>query len=256
MKDKRIKNTLRNYAIPEISDSLIDDTVRLAKGEFERIGIKYKMSFREILVGQIKYISPYLWVIQATLLLIVSGFLLISNSTQNVYQSVIATLSVSSPIIALVVIPELAKSFNHHVWEMEATCKFNLQKLIAIRLMIIGTLDLFAITIMVIITSAFYELSLINVILYILVPFNLASSIYLTILRRIRGNSATIICLTAGIFMALGVGILAVYSELFTLTSTFIWITLFIISTAVLAYEIMNMFKSFQEGEKLEWNLR
>ncbi|MBK3496516.1 hypothetical protein JFL43_16960 [Viridibacillus sp. YIM B01967] len=255
MKDKKVKNTLEKYRVPQIPNSLIDNTVGLAKRAFERTGIKYEMSFREILVGQIKYISPSLWVIQAALLFIILVFLLVSNSTHNAYQSVITTISVASPIIALVVIPELAKSFNHHVWEMESTCKFDLQKLLAIRLIIIGALDMFVITIMVVITSTFYELSFINISLYILVPFNMASSIYLYILRRIRGKAATIICLTVGIFMALGVGLLAVYSELYTLISTFIWMTMFIFSTVVLVYELIHMLKSLQEGEKLEWNL-
>lgn len=248
-------NTLKNHDVPQVPDALIDVTVHLAKKEFERTGTLYKISFLELLVGQIKYISPYLWGIQAALLLIISGFLFASNGTHNADQSIIVILSMASPIIALVVIPELAKSFNHHMWEMESACKFNLQKLVAIRLILIGVIDLFIITIIIIITSIVYELNLLNIILYILVPFNLASSVYLFILRKLRGKAATMTCLAAGVFIASGVRLLVLHSEFYTWASTFIWTVLFLCSTIVLVYELTNIVKSFLEGEKLVWNL-
>lgn len=251
---KKIKDTMKNCQIPQMPDSVIDETVRLAKLEFERTPIQYKMSFRDLFVGQVKYISPYIWIVQAAFLFIVSGSLLLSTNTINERQTIITILSVAAPMIALVAMPELAKSFSYNMWELESTSKFSLQKLIVIRLIIIGMMDLFIITIMVIITCTFYEMSFVNVILYILVPFSLANSIYLFILRKFRGKTGAFSCLIAGLFIAIGLGYLSMFNEWYVLTSTYIWIILFIFSLSTLAVEIVKLLKSTQRGEELLWN--
>lgn len=256
MKDKKIIDTIKRSQIPQIPDSVIDETVNLAKTEFERTPIQYKMPFRELLMGQIKYISPYLWIVQAALLLIVLISLLLSPNGIDDRQTIITILSVASPIIALVAIPELAKSFSYNMWELESTSKFNLQKLIAIRLMIIGMIDLLIITIIVITTCTFYEVSFVNVVLYILVPFSLANSIYLFLLRKFQGKSVVFSCLIAGLIFAIALGFLLTFNVLYTLTTTFIWIILFTVSVCTLAHETIKLLKSTQSGGALLWNFR
>ena len=83
MKDKKIKDIIKNSQIPQIPNSVIDKTVDLAKLEFERTSIQYKMPFRELFVGQIKYISPYIWIVQAILLLLILFSLSLSTNGIN-----------------------------------------------------------------------------------------------------------------------------------------------------------------------------
>lgn len=254
MKDKKIKDTIKSYQIPQIPDSVIDETVDLAKMEFERTPIQYKMPFKDVLIGQIKYISPYTWIVQAAILLIVSCFLLLSTNGINERQTIITILSVAAPIIALVGIPELAKSFSYNMWELESTSKFNLQKLVVIRLMIIGLIDLSTITIIVMATCTFYEISFVNVMLYILVPFSLSNSIYLFLLRKFQGKTVVFSCLIVGLIIAIALGFLSMFNMWYALTSTFIWIILFTFSVSTLAHEIIRLLKSIQRREELLWN--
>lgn len=256
MKGKKIKDTIKKYQIPQIPNSVIDETVRLAKIEFERTPIQYKMPFRELFVGQIKYISPYIWIVQAALLLIVSCSLIFSTNGIDERQTIITILSVSAPIIALVAIPELAKSFTNNMWELESTSKFNLQKLIVIRLMIIGVMDLSTITIIVITTCTLYEMSFVNVILYILVPFCLTNSIYLFILRNFQGKTVVFGCLIVGLIIAIVLCYLSMFNVWYALTSTFLWIILLTFSVCTLAHEIIKLLKSIQRGEEMLWNYR
>lgn len=254
MKDKKIKDIIKNSQIPQIPNSVIDKTVELAKLEFKQTSIQYKMPFRELFVGQIKYISPYIWIVQALLLLLILFSLSLSTNGIDDRQTIITILSVSAPIIALVAIPELAKSFSYNMWEIESTSKFNLQKLIAIRLIIVGVIDLSIITILIVTTSTFYEISFVNVVLYLLVPFNFANSIYLFLLRKFHGKRVVISCLIAGLIIVISLGSISMFNGWYVLTSTFIWIILLAFSLCALVHELIKLIKATRSGGEMLWN--
>ncbi|MEG0578026.1 MAG: hypothetical protein RR500_09230 [Bacilli bacterium] len=252
--EKKIRNALKNHDVPEVPDRIINETVHLAKSEFGQTQIRYKMSFRELLVGQIKFISPSIWIIQVALLLIISSLLLVPNNTNNEYQKVVTILSMMAPIIAFVSIPELAKSVNHHMWEIELASKFSLQKLIVIRLTIIGVIDVIIMTPLVIIACTFYEIHFINVVLYILVPFSFASSLYLFILRKFPGKVGVFSCLITGSFITIGLYVLSNFDQWYETASIFTWFLLLVCSICTLVYEIMLLLQSAQKREELLWN--
>lgn len=254
MKDNKIKDTIKNSQIPQIPNSVIDKTVELAKLEFERTPIQYKIPFSELFVGQIKYISPYIWIVQAILLLLILFSLSLSTNRIDDHQTIITILSVAAPIIALVAIPELAKSFSYNMWEIETTSKFNLQKIIAIRLMILGVIDLSIITILIVTTSIFYEISFVNVVLYLLVPFNFANSIYLFLLRKFHGKRVVISCLIAGLIIVIALGSLSMFNAWYVLTSKFIWFILLAFSLCTLVHELIKLIKATQSGGEMLWN--
>ncbi|BAK16753.1 hypothetical protein SSIL_2330 [Solibacillus silvestris StLB046] len=254
MNNKKIKDILKNYENLEAPDSIIDKTVQLAKQEFEKTPIRYKMPFRELFIGQIKYISPYIWFVQAIFLLFIVFSVALSTHGINDHQTIMTILSVSAPIIALVAIPELAKSFSHNMWEIESTSKFNLQKLIAIRLMILGVFNLLIITGLVVFTSTFYEINFVNAVLYLFVPYNFTNSIYLFLLRKHRGKRVVIGCLITGLMIASALGILSTLNFWYVLTSTFIWIVLLAFSIGSLVYELIKLFKGLRSGGEMLWN--
>lgn len=256
MKTKEVKEILEKYRVPKIPVHSIDDTVRLAKKKLNQQNVSVKIPFRNQLIGQIKYISPYVWTFQGILLIIISSFLLLAHDNPNAMHALSVILSTSAPIIALVAIPELAKSFYHNVWEMETACRFSFQKLMTIRLIIMGGIDLIVITFIIIITNSMYDTGLINIILYIIVPFNLANSVYLFILSKLRGKTAIFGCLTTGAFITIGIAMLSVNSQFYLSTSMFVWMIMLILSTFIMIYEFFIMVKSYQKGEKLIWNLR
>lgn len=253
MKRKKLEETLKSYQSPKMPNSMIEKTVELAKLEFERTSIQYKMSFSELFVGQIRYISPYLWIVQTILLFIVL-FVLSSVDGVNEQHAVITILSVTAPIIAFVAIPELAKSFSYNMWEIESTSKFNLQKLIAIRLLIIGVVDLLIITMLMITTKVFYDISLVSSLLYFLVPFNLANSVYLFLLRKSHEKVGVIRCLIAGLLIAIGLASLSIFNAWYVLASTFIWVILLAFSICTLMQEVMKLMKATQSGGEMLWN--
>lgn len=254
MKRKKLEDTLKGYQSPQMPDSVIEKTVELAKLEFERTPIQYKMPFRELFVGQIKYISPYLWIVQTILLFIVLFVLSLSANGVNEQYAIITILSVTAPIIALVAIPELAKSFSYNMWEIESTSKFNLQKLIAIRLLIIGIVDITIITILIITTKVFYDISLVSSLLYFLVPFNLANSVYLFLLRKSHEKVGVIRCLIAGLIIVVALASLSIFNAWYVLASTFIWVILLPFSICTLMQEVAKLLKATQSGGEMLWN--
>lgn len=255
MKQRNIKKALAGYQTPAIDHEHLEETIHLAQKKLAGKKLRYPISFRELALGQVQYISPSIWLMQSAFLLIIIGLLLNASGSKDLFSSAVTILSASAPLIALAAIPELIKSFNYHTWEAEMACKFTLHKLTAIRLLIMGSIDLFVITCLVIFTSAYYELSFIHLILYVLVPFNVSSSIYLFIISKFRGKKVAYCCLGAGIFIVLGVGILSTFSRIYTFTSTSVWIVLFFLSTSILIYEVIHLLQSIQNNkEELSWN--
>ncbi|MBC9785803.1 hypothetical protein H1S01_15060 [Heliobacterium chlorum] len=253
MTDQKLKEILHRYSVPEIDPAHLRQTIQLAQKELNRARIYGKITFWELLAGQIRYISPYIWIAQAALLVLVFSLLPHLSRIGDAQQTAMAVLSTSSPLLALVAVPELGKSLHYQMWEMEMACRFNLQKLILLRLILFGVADLIVITTLLLFSSTHSPVSLIHLGMYILVPFTMANSLYLFILRKVRGKAATAAALSAGIFLSLGFALLSRFSDAYAVTTLTGWFLLFFLSAWILTREISTLFTYFSEGEQLIW---
>ena len=101
----------------------------------------------------------------------------------------LTALVIIIPLIVLVGVREVSKSNIYDMWEIEQSSRCQLVKITACRMLIIGLADLFLITSVLVITSFYYQQSILEIILYGMVPFNISCTCYLfTIIKMKRGK--------------------------------------------------------------------
>lgn len=131
-------------------------------------------SLPDRLLRQIPYISLWIWPVQLLLLLLFATFL----RKEAITVEQLLLLSFTGPLLAVLPVADIVRSFGCNMWEMEAACRYDLRQITAMRLCIIGGGDIVVLAV----GGCLYgrhpggigEFSL-----YILLPFLASSCLYL-----------------------------------------------------------------------------
>lgn len=146
-----------------------------------------------------RFISPSVWILQAVFLLLaiwVSG-----RQTEEWY---LWNLSAMIPFLGVICVPELTKSFSLGMWELEQSCCFNLRKLMAAKMAVLGTVDgVFLIFLMAAVGSRGTGFT--EAVLAVLLPFQVSNAVYLGLFQVLKRHCSGYILTAAGIFMAGGI---------------------------------------------------
>ena len=181
--DRYFQKILGAYAVAPANETDIQKTVLAGK----RLLMKnpgQELRWYRRFVNQFKYISPFLWFSQ--LLAIGLCILLISQiGSDTDMTAILSAISFIVALLGVVGFPEICKSFSYQMWELEQSCKYNLRQIVAIKLSIIGTIDLMIILAITLFTSLQTNLPMWEMALYLFVPFNLALS-HLFLLQALR----------------------------------------------------------------------
>lgn len=138
--DRYFKEILGAYTVAPADETDIQKTILAGKQLLMKNPVQELHWYRRI-VNQFKYISPLLWFSQ--LLVIGICMLLISQiSSDTDMTAILSAISFIVALLGVVGFPEVCKSFSYQMWELEQSCKYNLRQIIAIKLSIIGTIDL------------------------------------------------------------------------------------------------------------------
>ncbi|MFI3325199.1 MAG: hypothetical protein R3Y35_03390 [Clostridia bacterium] len=158
-----------------------------------------KLSFGEVFLNQIHYISKSFWLCSIVVLAFVCYISAIADPKE------IELLSSFVPLIALVSVIELHKSSSYNMEELEQTFKHNLAQTTVMKLAIVGVVSLFVLSIAMIFTQ-------INV-LSILVPYLAVSFISLFITNIVKGVAGVYACI-GGTSLIIAANYYVVFNEL------------------------------------------
>lgn len=250
MKDKDfMKQMLEQYEVPQAKESDISNTIQMGQNELNRL-VRNKTPFMNLIIDQLKYISPLLW---ATQLLAIILIVVLSANLEDPYLEVRQILFEITPLLALFAVPESIKSAVYGMSELENVCKNSASKVLTARVLVIGCINLAAITIITVSVSARYGLPFSQIILYGLVPFNIVNSINLIVfdLFKVRSSFVAI----AGSLCV--VTIMKIITELsfFTAISEMTWSVLFLVTTVLLLAELCQFMRSMANKEEyIQWN--
>jgi len=250
LKDKDfMKQMLEQYEVPQAKESDISNTIQMGQNELNRL-VRNKTPFMNLIIDQLKYISPLLW---ATQLLAIILIVVLSANLEDPYLEVRQILFEITPLLALFAVPESIKSAVYGMSELENVCKNSASKVLTARVLVIGCINLAAITIITVSVSARYGLPFSQIILYGLVPFNIVNSINLIVfdLFKVRSSFVAI----AGSLCV--VTIMKIITELsfFTAISEMTWSVLFLVTTVLLLAELCQFMRSMANKEEyIQWN--
>lgn len=238
MDKKRIKALKQNFVPP----------IPQHKDKFLQHFSYPKASFKEVILSQISFIRKRTWV----LFMISVCVVFIYTRFTNVPEKMVAGVSAILPILSLIVIIEINKSSTYNMEEMELGCKYNLAKIILMRLIILATAS-FLILIICVLGVMKSDFGLFRNIMYMSVPYLLSSYLNLLIISKYRSKETIYMCATLCGAVSLFVMLASVrYPFIYQNDFTYIWGSLFISLISLFFYRLIKFIKL---QEEIQWNL-
>jgi len=243
---KRVQTALEQYSVPQANPVDVIDTIKAGKCMLTGKAFHH-LSFAHRFLTQLRYISPVLWFTQITLValcIIVFGD---CSDTDSTYIR-LSVISACVALITLIGFPELCKSFSHNMWELEQSCKYNLRQLVAIKMLIIGFADLLMISGLTLIVGLQSGIPMIQVALYLIVPFNVMCIISFVILCFLRDKSNIHAQTAISVFVLLLLFFIFNKLSVFRADMVAFWATVCMLSILVLAFQVLWFMRNLRRG--------
>ena len=248
-----MSNEIKNYFHVEIpcDEAKIQRTLEISKAAFIAGESEYSMSNLEFLYQQSKYIKKYWWLLQAVLLLSLCLLLQISHSNLHTRRS----LGVAAPLFVILILPELWKNRSCDAMEVEGTTFYTLRQIYAARLTLFAGVDLILLTLFFFGVSTLARVTVWELMIHFLLPFNVACCICFHSLYSARNGSEVFSILLCSVWT--GLWILVVLSDaVYDSISVPVWITFLAVSFAYLGFCILRGQKEYRKTweAKASWN--
>lgn len=200
-KDEReIARILERNLVPEVERREMERLERQARLQMEQMDILTWNAFPYRLMRQIPYITSWIWAVQA---LVVIVFAVLLRQGQGAANLLLLIMLSMGPLLALLLVVDVARSYGCNMWEMEAVCRYDLGQVTAMRMCIVGGADMAVLAACCCLygrgRGSIWEFGLLAVF-----PFFVSSSVYLWELKRFSGScSIYVLALTgAGLGLA------------------------------------------------------
>ena len=233
----------------QIDEEKKNDAIENLKIEIDKIDIQVKENYFEKVKRYIPFLSKKIIIFQFILLI-----LGINIITSTEFEKTRLILSTVMPILALLQIIELEKSFKYNMYEIEISCKLNLKELILIKLIIYAFVNLCIMTIFAIIAGSYFKYSISLLILYFLVPLMITNTINIGIIRLQKHKSNELINFIVMLFVNAILLIIDIkFPYVYETSNTLIWAGLLIIA---IYYFVKNVYEICEKEEDFIWNLQ
>jgi len=181
---------------------------------------------------QFSYISKWLWVLSAFI------FACIFISSRYIAEEMLWFLSAAIPFIVTFSLSESMRSVIYGMSELEMSSRFTLKSIIMLRVIIIGSINMF----MLIVTAGLSGSGMYRSLLYMLVPYLSSATGGFIILRKFPAREGVYLSSAFGAVISLiNVKSVQSYSWIYDARYTGIWMAAIIVLLAAASYESYKM---------------
>lgn len=261
MKKTDEEKTARFLEQNQVPNPLPENIARLKqevriRAESMPLMLPHNAALPDRLLRQLPYISLWIWPVQFFVLLLF--FLLLWRET--VSMETLVLLSFTGPLLAILPMADIVRSFGCNMWEMESACRYDLRQITAMRLCIVGGGDILVLTFGCLLygkrLNAIWEFGL-----YILLPFLISSCIYLWELNHFSRKCSIYMLSATGIMLIIVGSVVLQNIYNWIRTDSFKWIPT-VTLTAVIAFGAATLYGAVslcgnlkkKEGG-VKWNL-
>lgn len=194
-RERELLELLKEGKTPELSGKRQRQLDCLIQKEARMVRWLPKKHIFTRLWEQAAYISNSAWGFQ--LLFLLCGIWLIK--ADGIRQP-LQHLAVMIPLVGLVGVPQLARSYSCGMGELEESCFYNMRQVILLKMLLFGIVDGLLLLLLAAAAGnrgqgaaeAFY---------YLVIPFNLSNAVYLTMFRVLKRRCSSFGLAAAGLFM-------------------------------------------------------
>ena len=240
-KEREIKDKLNNYDVPSHDN---DAPMRVIEFIHENsLSIpKFRTNNKQFILSQIGFIRKRTWIFQIVILaLMCLGFYNMTSQNSLNFKT-FSLISILAPLLLIINVDEISRIYNKSMLEIEFSTRNSLKKVLVTRLIILGVTDCIALIIMMIFAGNLMNISILRVIMYTLVPFNLVCIGCMKLMKYFKGNELNYACVIySALLMAMLLlgrsNDLGIYAQDFILS----WIIMYAITTVIFALEMKTM---------------
>ncbi len=236
--------------VPYDEDAL-QKTIEASKAAFLAGESEQTLSSAEFLYQQSKYIRKFWWMAQALLLFAVCLLLRQTEGDLHIRRS----LGVAAPLFVILILPELWKNRGNDAIEVEGTTFYTLRQVYAARLTLFAGVDIMMLTAFLFGASSFSQITVWELMVQFLLPFNVACCICFRCLYGGRNASEAFSILLCSVWS--GLWVLVISSEpLYNAVSVPAWAGMLVLSFGYLVYTLCRGQKTIYKTweAKASWN--
>jgi len=214
-----------------------------------------KITYREFLLAQLPYIRKRIWIASAFIVFLgwmiafrLSAFQYLSGNGLKIWS-----ISSVLPFLAVMTITEVYRSCAYKMAELEASCRFCLHQIITARISILGAVNFIVLILLLIFINQISAYSLLQTILYTIMPYLCVCAVCLWLLNRLHGSDGVYACAAAAGFVSVA-SILceSLVTVLYTDLYLNSWLTLFAICLVMIGFQMHKFVKKLEEKQ---WDL-
>ena len=214
-----------------------------------------KITYQAFLFDQLHYIRKRVWIV-STLIILLSfciSFLSPGYQYSLPVDRKLWSICAALPFLAMITITEIYRSAAYRMTELEGSCRFCLTQIVMARMCILGVVNSFVLVLLLILIHRVSAYSLLQVIVYSMVPYLLVCAICLWLLKQIHGADGIYACaaatgLVSGLCTIFENAVKVFYSERYLNA----WLMLFVCCLVLIGVQIRKLFKQLEEKQ---WNL-
>ena len=181
------------YDIP-VSEEKVMETIAVSKAAFLSGEAEHSLSPGDFLFLQSKLIQKRWWFLQGLLLAVVCLFLCHMETDYLIRRA----LGLAGPLFVILILPELWKNRNFDAMEVECTTYYTIRSIYAARLALFAGVDLLLLSAFFAGASVFAKITVWEMLIQFLLPFNVTCCICFRTLyaKRIRSEAlAMLLCI-------------------------------------------------------------
>ena len=179
-------------------------------------------------------------------------FLMAMMGLHDVNRSYMITIStLLAGVLGSFSILQVGRACFSKIAELSETCFFNVSQLAAYNMILSGVINLAALAAGILFAGSRWKIKLLQIGLYMLVPFVLTQCVSLGILLTEAGRRSSWLQAIIGIFLSVFFSVLAAMPILYEESMLFIWGIALMIGTVLLGIQIKALFTAINKGEIL-----
>lgn len=213
----------------------IKETILLSLRAYYQSEAAAPLSWFDFLTQQGRYIQKRWWLIQALLLSVVLLLFSLSDTTAYLQKC----LGVTAPLFVLLALPELWKNRAWGAVEVEGTAYYTLRQIYAARLILFVGMDFLLISAFFLGISYFWKLTLWEMLISFVLPFNVSCCICFRCLYSAKASSELfpiLLCMAWTVVW----GEIVLTDRLYSVISPQLWAGMLVMSAVFLICSVLS----------------
>ncbi len=202
-------------------------------------------TYGQVFLAQVGYVRKWIWALY--LVCMALGLLVAHRAAEPTL--LVSSLSAIVPLLSLCTVSELYRSVAHRMDELELSCRYNLTRILLMRLSILSMVN-FLVLLFFLLLAGQSQFGLVRNLLYLGVPALLSMNGSLLLLSRLNTRDTLYPCAA----VSTGVSLLTFIADkevVFSMAHLGFWAMGFALLLAIM---VQNLLKLKTNMEELQWN--